>query len=87
MDTIKTDTYRDGGTTTFIIDGQEYCIDNRIGSQTKGKLYRGYPTRGELVETNDPIIKTIRDLYVNECFETRCVAESLKISDMIRSYE
>ncbi len=39
------DTYKDGGTTEIKTMFYSYCIDNRIGSTTKGKLYKGYPKK------------------------------------------
>lgn len=37
------DTYRDGGTRGIETDVGEFCIDNRIGSFTKGSVWVGYP--------------------------------------------
>lgn len=45
----KVDTYRDGGTVCVIEGDVEFCIDNRIGTQTKHSLYNGYPTDGSVV--------------------------------------
>lgn len=42
--------YRDGGTILIETDQGVYCFDYRIDSETKGKLYKGYPDEGNLVE-------------------------------------
>lgn len=35
--------YLDGGTIEIDTDEGVYCLDYRIGSNTKGRLFRGYP--------------------------------------------
>jgi len=42
---LKIDRYRDGGTISIELNNKEWCIDNRIGSLTKGQFYDGYPKR------------------------------------------
>jgi hypothetical protein len=35
--------YLDGGTVEMETSIGTYCFDNRLGSTTKGKLFKGYP--------------------------------------------
>lgn len=35
--------YLDGGTVEIITDKGIFCVDDRLFTQTKGKLYYGYP--------------------------------------------
>jgi len=35
--------YKDGGTIEIHTEYGIYCIDNRLQSRTKGRLYNGYP--------------------------------------------
>lgn len=37
--------YRDGGTIEYLFENIRYCIDNRIGSETKGQWYKRYPEK------------------------------------------
>lgn len=43
MEIIKHSIYRDGGTIGVSTKNGEFCIDDRIGSSTKGMIYVGYP--------------------------------------------
>lgn len=43
MEINKFETYRDGGTISLGTDKGTFCFDGRIGSDTKGRLYEGYP--------------------------------------------
>jgi len=44
MKITKIDQYKDGGTYELVTtDFGVICIDNRLGSRTKGRLYNGYP--------------------------------------------
>lgn len=54
MSTVET--YRDGGTVCISENGVQFCIDNRMGSDTKGSLYNNYPTRGSIVHDKDNLI-------------------------------
>lgn len=48
---MRVDAYRDGGTISIVENGKElYCVDNRIGSRTKGMVYAGYPTKADVVQ-------------------------------------
>ncbi len=41
---------KDGGTTSFIYKGKQYCIDRRIRSKTKERIYDAkHPRDGKLV--------------------------------------
>ena len=41
----RIDTYRDGGTFAIATDEGEICVDKRIGTNTKGLIYKGYPEK------------------------------------------
>ena len=43
MEIIKIDGYLDGGTIKITTKEEIYCIDRRIGTATKGKIYLDYP--------------------------------------------
>lgn len=43
MRIIKFNVYRDGGTIEIPTDEGIFCFDYRLGTSTKGRLYRGYP--------------------------------------------
>lgn len=45
MEIKKFEMYRDGGTIELTTDKGIFCFDERIGSNTKGLLYKGYPKR------------------------------------------
>lgn len=45
MEIKRFDTYRDGGTIKIETNRGTFCFDNRISSNTKGRLYEGYPKR------------------------------------------
>jgi hypothetical protein len=46
--------YKDGGTTKYITDNDlEFCLDNRIGSNTKRRWYLGYPGKPESTMLED----------------------------------
>lgn len=51
--------YRDGGTISIKTDIGEFCIDNRIGSETKGVMFNGYPDKSEPTDI-DTEIKILR---------------------------
>jgi hypothetical protein len=55
--------YKDGGTIEISTDKGVYCFDNRLFSQTKGKLYDGYPKKD-----NSNLIENSKDLE-NEIVE------------------
>jgi len=47
---LRTNTYKDGGTLEYTTDQGVYCLDFRMGTETRGQLYRGYPDRGVLIK-------------------------------------
>lgn len=58
---IKGDTYKDGGTESYLLgdgiggfinEGQMYYLDGRLFSTTKGCWYKGYPEKnnGNLID-------------------------------------
>ena len=63
MEVKKFGTYRDGGTTEITTDKGIFCFDERIGSNTKGRLYRGYPKRdnSNLIENSDDLEQELID--------------------------
>lgn len=54
---MKFEKYCDGGTIELETDKGIFCFDNRIGSDTKGRLYDGYPK-----DDNSNIIENSEDL-------------------------
>ena len=67
MEIKKFEIYYDGGTIELETDNGIFCFDERIGSNTKGRLYNGYPK-----SDNSNLIENSKDL------ETELV-ESLKL--------
>ena len=57
MEIKKFETYRDGGTIELHTDKGIFCFDERIGSNTKGRLYQGYPKddNSNLIENSDDL--------------------------------
>lgn len=53
-------TYRDGGTIEIITDRGTFCIDRRLGSQTKGRLFFGYPSDKNIVENYSDLLEQIK---------------------------
>jgi len=49
----KFNMYKDGGTIEVTTDKGTFCFDNRIGSETKGKLYNDYPKKDNSNLIND----------------------------------
>jgi hypothetical protein len=43
MNILKMDMYKDGGTIEIKTDEGEFCIDDRLFSDYKGKIFKGYP--------------------------------------------
>lgn len=56
MKILYFDRYLDGGTVTIHTDEGEYCFDERIGTETTGQLWKGYPGRGHLIEDDTQIV-------------------------------
>lgn len=55
---LKVDRFRDGGTTAIKTNKGIYCIDYRLETTTRGKLFFGYPDTGKIV-TDTSLIKEI----------------------------
>ena len=57
MKIIKYNVYLDGGTVEIETDKGVFCFDKRIGSNTKGRLYEGYPKsdNSNLIETSEDL--------------------------------
>lgn len=58
----RTGGYMDGGSIGLYFDNGMLCIDNRIHSETKGKLYFGYPDEGFLIWGTKQANKILSDL-------------------------
>ena len=59
MEIKKFEMYRDGGTIELDTDKGIFCFDERIGSNTKGRLYQGYPK-----DDNSNLIENSEDLEI-----------------------
>lgn len=57
MEIKNFDIYRDGGTIEIETDKGIFCFDERIGSNTRGGLYDGYPKRdnSNLIENSEDL--------------------------------
>jgi hypothetical protein len=64
MEIKNFDMYRDGGTIELTTDKGIFCFDERIGSDTKGRLYQGYPKddNSNLIENSDDIEQELIEL-------------------------
>ena len=64
-------TYSDGGTISIITDTHKYCVDDRLFSETKGKIYLGYPNKdnSNLIDNQDEIKKEILESITNSEYE------------------
>lgn len=60
MEILSLDYYTDGGTQQILTDLGEFCIDNRIKTNTRRALYKGHPENGELVNDDSIKIQLIR---------------------------
>ena len=67
MEIKKFEKYRDGGTIELETDKGIFCFDERIRSNTKGRLYEGYPK-----DDNSNLIENSEDLEME-------LIESLKL--------
>jgi hypothetical protein len=86
MKIINFQRYKDGGTDELTIeDGTKYCFDGRIRSQTKNKLYLGYPKNdnSNLIEDSEnlkkELINALKD-YKNDFYK-------ISIDYLINNYE
>jgi hypothetical protein len=63
MEIKKFEMYRDGGTIELTTDKGIFCFDKRIRSNTKGRLYDGYPKRdnSNLIENSDDLEQELID--------------------------
>jgi hypothetical protein len=63
MEIKKFEMYRDGGTIELTTDKGIFCFDDRIGSNTKGRLYEGYPRRdnSNIIENSDGLEQELID--------------------------
>jgi hypothetical protein len=63
MEIKKFEMYRDGGTIELTTDKGIFCFDERIRSNTKGRLYNGYPKKdnSNLIENSDELEQELID--------------------------
>ena len=61
---IRIDSYLDGGTFEVSTSDGKYCIDNRLGTTTKGKIFDCYPDK-----FNTNICKNQEELKLEICKE------------------
>jgi hypothetical protein len=63
MEIKKFEMYRDGGTIELTTDKGIFCFDKRIRSNTKGRLYNGYPKKdnSNLIENSDELEQELID--------------------------
>jgi hypothetical protein len=63
MEIKKFEMYRDGGTIELTTDKGIFCFDKRIRSNTKGRLYDGYPKKdnSNLIENSDELEQELID--------------------------
>lgn len=68
MEILKYSIYRDGGTIGVSTKNSEYCIDNRIRSNTKGMIYVEYPNTdsSNTVVNQDSMRKEILNYFEND---------------------
>lgn len=74
MEIVKFEIYKDGGTIEISTDKGVYCFDDRLFSQTKGKLYDGYPKKdnSNLIENSEDLEKEILEclkFYKNDFYQ------------------
>jgi hypothetical protein len=65
MKVLNTMIYLDGGSTTVFTDEGTWCIDGRIGTDTKDRLYTDHPERGgrliENMELTKSVLKALKE--------------------------
>ena len=66
--------YLDGGTIELETDKGIFCFDGRIGSNTKGRLYDGYPKsdNSNLIENSEDLETELIEclkLYKNDFYQ------------------
>ena len=52
MKVLNVGTYLDGGSQIVYTDEGTWCIDRRIGTKTKNRLYTEYPIKGGVLIEN-----------------------------------
>ena len=75
MEIKKFKMYLDGGTIELTTDKGIFCFDERIESDTKGRLYEDYPKRdnSNLIENSDDIERELiisLKLYKNNFYQS-----------------
>ncbi len=58
MKILKINKYKDGGTIILHTDKGDFCIDNRMFSTTKHKVYDGYPKKDNSNLLNNTALET-----------------------------
>jgi hypothetical protein len=80
---IETKTYRDGGSIS-IFDTEtknEYIIDYRIGTETEGRVFLGYPTNNRLLNTES--YSSFIDMLYKEYLNDNIVFTSTRQKDVV----
>ena len=75
MEIKKFEMYRDGGTIELETDKGIFCFDERIGSNTKGRIYDGYPKsdNSNLIENSEGLESELIEglkLYKNDFYQS-----------------
>ena len=75
MEIKKFEMFLDGGTIKITTDEGIFCFDERIGSNTKGRLYQGYPKddNSNLIETSEDLETELigcLKLYKNDFYQS-----------------
>lgn len=77
----EVETFLDGGTIKIITDKGIICVDNRLFTTTKGKLFHGYPRHDNKNIITQDLNSLKNDLL--ECLETY---EEKKTYDIKKDY-
>lgn len=65
MKVLSVDRLLDGGSLCVETSSGDYYIDDRLGTSTKGYLYKGYPRsdNGNIVDKGDEIVSALKDYF------------------------
>ena len=59
MKVLNTIDYLDGGSQIVLTDEGTWCVDRRIGTETKDRLYTTYPDNGGTLIENMPLTNLV----------------------------
>lgn len=76
MKIIKFEKYLDGGTIKIISDSGTFFFDARFGSDTKGRLYNGYPEDpgSQIIENSENLERELLEalkLYKDDFYQSQ----------------